>query len=477
MLQLRKLPWFILSFVMGVLTCASSSHAQSSGSFLSTGNMTTTRAFHTATLLNNGEVLIAGGEGGATGIVNAISSAELYDPVTRSFVPTGPMTTARSQHTATLLPNGKVLITGGRANGGLQLLASAELYDPDSRTFATTGDMTVARTRHSATLLNNGKVLIVGGWEPSPPFYGLASAELYDPLTGTFTATGNMTLGWYGATATLLPDGKVLITSAYQDDADGPTAEVYDPFTGTFINKNTRTRCCTFYWQTTTLLPNATVLIAGGGSADDGIIQATAGIYDAGTGTFLSAGAMITPRYLHTSTVLSESTVLIAGFFESAEVYDSSTGSFSYIGNMVRSRHVHTATLLNNGTVLLAGGLTSTFVPTASAELFVPSLPVPALVVAELRFDRSSVTPGSSYSVNASGSDLSPRTFFDVRFTAPGGHTDVVLNWQRGLSAAHNVPAGTAPGIWTITGVRAHQLETDHTGNFSPVSATITVSP
>jgi len=449
---------------------------RAAGTFVPTGTMITPRLWHTATLLNDGQVLIAGGENNSAGRQNAVSSAELYNPESGSFVPTGSMTTARGLHTATLLPNGKVLITGGRTADGRQLLSSAELYDPDTHTFTATGDMTVARDSHTATLLNNGRVLIVGGWQPSPPSYALASAELYDPSTGKFTATSNMTKGWFGPTAALLPDGKVLITSAYQGDGAGLNAELYDPFTGTFINKSTRS-CCSFYWHTSSLLPNGTVLIAGGGDADNGLIQASAGIYDPITGTFASAGNMTTSRYLHTATVLFDRTVLITGFFENAELYDSSTGSFSYVSNMIRPRHAHTATLLNNGTVLFAGGLTSSFLFTASAELYVPYVSVPASVVADLRFDRSMVTVGGSYSLNVSGSSLTSQTFFDVRFTAPGSRTsDVVLNWQRGLTATHSVPAGTASGIWTITGVRAHQLETDHTGNFVSVTATIDVT-
>ena len=114
----------------------------------------------------------------------------------------------------------------------------------------------------------------------------------------------------------------------------------------------------------------------------------------------------------------------------------------------------------------------------ASAELYIPSVLIPAQVVTAIQFDGTSVVAGTSYSVNVSGSNLTPQTFFDVRFIAPGSKdSDVVLNWQRGLAASHNVPFGIAPGSWTINGVRAHEIETDHTGSFFPVSATITVSP
>jgi len=146
---------------------------------------------------------------------------------------------------------------------------------------------------------------------------------------------------------------------------------------------------------------------------------------------------------------------------------------------MVASRGGHTATLLMDGRVLLVGGSTNaTLSPDSSAELYVPAALSPAQVVTSIQFDRTSVVPGTSYSVNVSGSNLAPQTFFDVRFFAPGAKEfAVVLNWQIGVTARHEVPTGTASGVWTINGVRAHQIETDHTGNFVPVSATIAVSP
>jgi hypothetical protein len=210
--------------------------AQSPGTFTLTGNMTVPRSSHTATLLPDGKVLLAGGA--SIGGIIPTSSAELYNPSTGVFVATGEMTKPRSAHTATLLPNGKVLIAGGiiRADGGLLLPQStAELYDPATGTFSATGSMTLPRNRHAAILLNNGKVLIVGGSKPIPQqaWTPYQSAELYDPSTGIFTATGDMTEP--GAeTATLLPNGKVLITrSTYYFAEDH--ADLYDPSTGTFV--------------------------------------------------------------------------------------------------------------------------------------------------------------------------------------------------------------------------------------------------
>src|SRR4029453_13843061 len=155
------------------------------GTWTFTGNLNTGRYFHTATLLPNGMVLVAGGfsTGGAS------ASAELYDPASGAWTGTGSLNTARYLHTATLLPNGMVLVAGGGCSS-IRPSASAELYDPASGTWTATGNLNIARTNHTAALLPNGMVLVAGGFDDNGNIS--ASAELYDPASGTWTTTGSL---------------------------------------------------------------------------------------------------------------------------------------------------------------------------------------------------------------------------------------------------------------------------------------------
>jgi N-acetylneuraminic acid mutarotase len=177
--------------------------------------METVRYGHTATLLTNGKLLVAGG---LDEIGNALASAELYNPATGGWTPTGSLAAARFQHTATLLANGKVLVAGGDATG-----ISAELYDPATGTWTPTGSLANPRAYDTATLLANGKVLVSGG--------GNSSVELYDPATGAWSLNGSLTTARFGDTATLLPSGKLLVVGG---NNSGTFAELYDPLS--FLN-------------------------------------------------------------------------------------------------------------------------------------------------------------------------------------------------------------------------------------------------
>jgi N-acetylneuraminic acid mutarotase len=246
----------------------------------STGNMATARNAHTATLLSNGKVLVCGGYNNTS----RLAGGELHDPATGIWTTTGNLATARHLHTATLLPDGKVLVCGGSSDLGD--LASAEVYDPATGTWTSTGSMTTPRRAHTATLLPNGKVLVTGGYND----YSVASAEIFNPATGTWTATGSLISARGGHTATLLPNGKVLVCGGQRTRPSvvviipiiDPTAgyladaEVYDPATGTWTS--TGSLPARIDSHTATLLPNGKVLVCGG---DTGIGElSSAQLYD-----------------------------------------------------------------------------------------------------------------------------------------------------------------------------------------------------
>jgi hypothetical protein len=359
----------VLALLCASLTIFASTAFAQEGTFVPTGSLGGPRQSHTATLLNNGTVLIAGG---STGLVFP-AIAEEYDPATGIFAPTGSLNAARDAHTATLLNNGTVLIAGGSTNAGDS--ASAELYDPTTGTFTPTSSMNAARESHTATLLGNGKVLIVGGNAKAViPGISLASAEVYDPATGTFTLTGSMNAARQSHTATLLNNGKVLITGGFENTpfSSLASAELYDPTTGTFTSTGSLNAARDYH--TATLLDNGTVLIAGGGATS---ALASAEVYDPASGIFAPTGSMTSSRYNHTATLLNNARVLVAGGLNvgsdlaSAEEYDPATGTFTPTGSLNTARVYHTATLLTNGTVLVAGGVFS-LGPTvlASAELY-----------------------------------------------------------------------------------------------------------
>jgi subtilisin-like proprotein convertase family protein len=328
-----------------------------SGQWTTIGPMTTPRVNHTATLLTNGLVLVTGGYG-TNGII--VSNAELYDPTLETWTPTGSMKDARVWCTATLLTNGQVLVAGGYKGGygANNILSSAELYDPSSGQWTPTGSMTNAHVTHIAMLLPNGLVLVAGGYGTNANY--LTNAELYDPTLGTWTPTGSIKTGHGGATATLLPNGQVLVAGG-NAGVGGPLsiAELYDPSSGqwtpTSLLNTPRTA------HTATLLANGQVLVAGGNGAGGPLSSAE--LYDPAGGKWTVTYPLNTDaRYIHTATLLPNGLVLVAGgvgnsgAINSAELYNPSSGWMGTFNPMTDARYAHTATLLPNGKVLVVGG-------------------------------------------------------------------------------------------------------------------------
>lgn len=256
------------------------------------GSMNSARLGHTAVLLRNGTVLVAGGWNVD---FSAIDLADAYNPATEQFTPTESLVDARMGHTATVLQDGTILVAGGADDSGV--LSSAELCDPDGDTCNLVGSMSIARQFATATLLNNGQVLIAGGVTDTASCIGCATvtAELYDPIKGTFTTTSSMHAPRVGYSATRLPDGKVLIAGGLDDQTDTVlnVAEIYDPAKGTFIVA-AKMVLAPFY-HTANALPDGKVLVAGG-FQDTSSITSTAELYDPLEGVFTPTGSMTDSR-------------------------------------------------------------------------------------------------------------------------------------------------------------------------------------
>jgi Galactose oxidase, central domain len=333
--------------------------------------------------LPDGRVLVLDGPADSTGIPSASGAAEIYDPRSNTFNPTGSLLPGGVGEALAPLKDGRVLVTGAFPE------STGEVYDPSSGQFSLAGRMVDAHRAdtsefdivpYTATTLGDGRVLIAGGvhYQPNANVDQtfLRTAELYTPASGKFTLTGSMIRARENATATLLPNGRVLIAGGDEDNRDLEylaSAEIYDPATGKF--SLTGSMSTPRSEATATLLTDGRVLIVGGVNADtDGL--ASAEIYDPATGKFSSTGSMATGRSQHVACLLNNGSVLIAAGnddsnpsvpLNTAEIYDPATGRFSSTAPMLIQYPSSTScTTLEDGRVLLVGDSLS------DAELYWP---------------------------------------------------------------------------------------------------------
>jgi N-acetylneuraminic acid mutarotase len=470
----------ILSAIVATLILKTIALGQVTPSWAPTGSLNIHRSDHTATLLANGKVLVVGGRDGNSP-PNYLNSSELYDPATGAWSVTGSLNTPRYLHTATLLPNGKVLVAGGITNTtppDFGVTTSAELYDPVTGTWSVTGSLNIARFWYTATLLQNGKVLVAGGGGSG---VGDNSAELYDPATGTWSTTGNLIATRYGQTATLLQNGKVLIAAGSNDGDLASTlasAELYDPVTGTW--SATANLNASRISHTATLLSDGRVLVAGGyiptfvpvgGNGFAAVPTSLNGaeLYDPATGTWTITASLNAPRNSHTATLLPNGKVLVAAggswtpsgnppcgltatcsfnVLNNAELYDPASGTWNLTASLNAPRSSYTATPLPGGKVLVAGGQTRNNA-LSSAELY--EFPI-QLMAAVLPTSRSVQvgTPATAFAtiINtdsnmATGCTISPITSIPATLTYQT--TDPATNQVIGApNAPVDIPAGAA---------------------------------
>src|SRR5437773_8753628 len=416
--------WCLLALALGIASPAS---AQAPGTWAPMADLNQPRAEHTATLLANGTVLVAGGRDAAG---QPLASAEIYDPATGAYtLLASPLPAPVWGHTATRLDDGTVLIAGGQR--GVRYRRAAQLFDPASDTFAALTPMSTPRGRHTATLLRDGRVLLVGGTDGVEP---LASLEIYDPTTRTFSpAPSALAVARQDHTATLLPDGRVLVAGGSNSSGARDSAELYDPTAGTVSPAGALNVPRTL--ASAALLLDGSVLVAGGETTTSEDLD-SAEVYDAATNAFSRlASPAGTARSGHLGVqLLHNGKVLISGgtsggqLVASAEVYDPVTGAFQPVTSPGTARRLFGANFFElpyTGILLATGGLDGGDQPLASSEVF---------FYPTLRSDKPDYAPGET--VTLMGEGWRPNEQVAINIRESSGDPDTNLTATADASGA-----------------------------------------
>ncbi|MFM8392875.1 MAG: Kelch repeat-containing protein, partial [Acidobacteriota bacterium] len=364
---------------------------------------------------------------GGLGSSGAVSDCDLYDPATNTAAPTGSLATARTFLRATLLANGKVLVSGGVDSSGP--VSSAELYDPATGLWSSTGSMSVVRAFHATVLLPNGKVLVAGGDDGANVY---SSCELYDPATGTWSSTGSMITPRGGFNIVLMTNGKVMAAGGFPTLSSTGVAncEIYDPATGVWTA--TGALPATRGNHATTPLANGKVLVSGGIDSSVSPVN-TVYLYDPPSAALTATGNLAAARQNPAAFQLADGRVAVVGGVGSSgplgstEIYDQSASAWSAGPSFTVARDFLGGVVLMNGRVVIGGGAGLTGFPTQ---------------IETIDFTAPAVLSGAGTATGAGGS------------VSPGGTVtiSVTLNNALGVPVLTNYTATLPNGVTPVTG-------------------------
>jgi outer membrane protein assembly factor BamB len=437
--------------------------------------MTAKRESHTAVLLNNGDILVAGGA--TEGVI--LSTCELWDDLTGIWGPTmTPMGDARRDHSGILLQDGTVLVAGGQTTAGAYI-RSCEIYNPSTGIWTLTDSLAVCRGGHVAVRLHNGKVMVSAGLGAAG---FLKSCEIYDPVTGTWSLTDTLNGIRQSHAVTVLQDGRLLSTGGCYYGTGMQylaSCDIYDTVTSDWIACNPMS--IGKYWHTATLMTDGRVLVAGG--RDSTGFTSDCEVFDPSTGLWAPIASMIVQKGRHTSTLIESNSILVTGgenatgILSFGEVYNVLTGQWTLAGQMSSVRSLHSATLLPGSRTLIIGGTDGTF-SLPSCEMYVPLLWMTSPKGGEVLYS------GSMHEITWDCYEPDSVGYFNLLYSSDGGitypgtvatgvsNTDTSFSWL--LPPVHSAVVRVKLQAMTTGAQLIDEIES---GNFYILTYPIVISP